>query len=170
MSNVQYTGHLADGSGIQAHSAGPDYPGVVYGREYEGDPRLYWGAIIYGFNWGVFVTQAHASECIRLVKAVWEATRRPVNLMSDTQRAIDIKATREALADHLDAHRAARDGVRPDPFNWLLVPADDIYVLSGMTQERLPVDDVRTPIQMRQRWGVQADAMLAFFGFDPRLF
>lgn len=151
---AHYTGHLPDGSGIQAHSAGPDFPGIIYGKEFEGDPHTYWGVLFDGFDYGVFRTHSDAQALIRLIKSV---------RLGNAYRA---KAERE-LAVFLD-RLAARAGLTPVSQirdNEKTARNADRYA----ERDGMPVDNLRSPIVARMRWGYtpQCDRFLEAWGYNP---
>lgn len=174
--------HLNDGSGIQQHSAGPEFPGVVYVKQFADSAGgmigphapLWFGALFDGFDYGVFATHAQAVECIALVKAVRAAHGRMkwISGAPYGQGQIDSVAAERALARHLE-HRAARAGTTPARFAFerTLEPGASERTLEPGALERdtMPVDGMLTPILIRMRCGYnqRADAWLAFWGYNP---
>ena len=148
MSEATYTGHIGLDSGIQGHSAGPLFPAVIYVSEWEGEPaQRYWGVLHRGFDWGVFWSREKAEGFARLLLG---------------------HASGEDLARYLARYRAARAGIRPPDYK---EPPERVSVYDLKYQRHvMPVDGVCEPIQIRQRYGKDADAWLAMWGYDPNYF
>jgi hypothetical protein len=166
-SAAQYTGHLPGGDPVQAHSAGPDYPAVIYGIEFEQHPgKIFYGVLLYGFDYGVFRTHADAQRLVAMVKGV-RTTPDPDYIDPKEYR----KRWERALATFLDEHRAARAGVIPSPETHPVYAYE--AVLEGfedpLARPAMSVDNLRTPILARMRWGYshQASMFLRAWGYNP---
>lgn len=67
-----YQGHLPDGSSVQAHSAGPVYPFVVYGRTVNG--TMYWEVLGPGVEDYIrFETGEDAQACANNLKVAYDS-------------------------------------------------------------------------------------------------
>lgn len=152
---VQYTGHLP-GSSIQAHSAGPSFPAVIYAKEFEGDPHTYWGVIYGDFDYGVWRTHADAEALAALVKQV----RDPLlaNIRVVLERSLALHFDKRAARAGLTPAAAADDGLRA---------FDDSH--RGLTRDEMPVDGLHTPLVIRMRYGYtrHADQWLMAWGYNP---
>ncbi len=69
---MSYQGHLPDGSSVQAHSAGPNYPFVVYGRTVAG--VMHWEVLGPGVE--DFIRFEHSSDafaCANNLKIAYDS-------------------------------------------------------------------------------------------------
>ena len=71
--NQAYQGHLADGSSVQKHSAGPVYPYIVFNREGDDEDNLRWCVMGPGFEGELrFASSTAAFGAAQRLKAVSE--------------------------------------------------------------------------------------------------
>lgn len=69
---MSYQGHLPDGSSVQAHSAGPVYPYVVYGRTIHG--TMHWEVLGPGVEDFIrFETIQAAGACANNLKTAYDS-------------------------------------------------------------------------------------------------
>jgi hypothetical protein len=174
-----YTGHSSEHPGLQQHSIGPNYPGIIYGVEFEGNPTLYWGLLYRGFDWGTFATYEQAQGTLGLLKAVRAVLARPVNLMMAEQRDTDLRTARRALARFLDVNRLARPGIMVPVGRTRDLPcpgdARESVTREGIgytDRPGMPVDDMFAPIRWRLQYEATpgCDKLLAHWGYDPAIF
>lgn len=158
--SVQFTGHLPN-SGIQAHSAGLDFPGVIYAQEFAGDAHTYWGVLYDGFDYGVFHTHADAQRLIAIIKAVRTVPDPelidPYEYRIHWERKLGMFFThRAAAAGRTPSQHARYIALEPKP----------------EARDPMPVDALSTPILIRMRYGhtPAADRWLAFWGYNPKDF
>lgn len=69
---MNYQGHLADGSSVQKHSAGPVYPYVVYGRTINGE--MHWEVLGPGVEDFIrFEKSYQAAACANNLKMAYDS-------------------------------------------------------------------------------------------------
>jgi hypothetical protein len=75
---TMYEGHLNDGSSVQAHSAGPLYPYVLFAKQV-GD-RLLWGVITPRGDEPIFGSYDNTADIALKMKAAYDRRMARANL------------------------------------------------------------------------------------------
>lgn len=109
--NQAYQGHLADGSSVQKHSAGPVYPFIVFNREGDDETGIRWCVMGPGIEGELqFASSLAAFSAAQRCKTVtenedaWAFEVEQLRYVAQQKQAA-MTAAAAALADHDDGGR-----------------------------------------------------------------
>jgi len=187
---AKYTGHLPN-SGIQAHSAGPLFPAVLYVMGFENTLGMYHGVTFEGFDYGLFFTYEEAEKFAHLIKNVrfqqvtgtrdeaCEAEREAGLYLDNRVFRPGLVPAESRSVDSTARHLITAVGgiIAQGVGTWVDAP---LYSSSGaleanasrphpMERPDMPVDGLSAPAIIRARYGYTeaADVILRQFGFNP---